>query len=318
MARKYGGAIRRTGRRKGRARLVSKTRAPTSMVARPGLNVSAAKSARFFASLPKMMRLKTSWYADTNYFHLVSTPAQTVYTGYWWIDPLRYDYNVNALGVGANGTNSRANRNWFGTEMESMFLQYSEGRFRTHVLSAEFACDYQRSANNTSPAYDHVSTQVIPTVQIVCAPVPQSFIRNTAGTVHLITESGVLVMGGPDYFSALTKMPGATTKIIPANGNATAPTRFTMTIDGYEHNGNLQSVTATRTWAPGDIFPTLTVTHPAPDQRQVYLFAIRHRTPTTANVVCQINLRASFRLDQHMEFMDKVPLWPYMATNTSN
>jgi len=265
-----------------------------------------------------MLRLKTAWQADTQYDIIVSNPGQAIYTGYFWIDPLRYDYAVNRFGVGVDGTNSRGNRNWFGTEMESMFYQYSEGRFRTHVLNVQLSADYFR---NFTPALaaNAVQQTLTPLVlQFVCATVPQSFIRTSAAAASLVTDAGAVIMNGPDYYSALSKMPGAKSFILPTDGSANTQKNLTMTIDGYEHTGSCQSIIATRTWAPANAAPTLTVTHPDPPARQVFLFAFRFRQLSSNEAVTSLGIRAAFRMDQHMEFCDKVSSWPYLLTGNAN
>lgn len=320
MAKTYGGRIRRTGRSAKRRtqRIVAKSKSSV-LAARPGLNVSAAKAARFFASLPPMMRLKTSWHADTNYSITIANTAVSVFTGYFWIDPLRYDYAVNKVGVGADGTNNRGNRNWFGTEMESMFFQYGEGRFRTHVLNAQFSLDYTKVFTGTHTAATIASGQQPPFFQMVCAAVPQSFIRQSSGASHLVTDAGAFISGGPDYYSALSKLPGAKSWILPTDGSAQSQKNITMTIDAYEHTGQAQSIIVSREWLPAATFPTLTATQPDPSARQVFLFACRFRQLTSdASIILNYGLRAAYRLDQHMEFVDKVPTWPYLASGTSN
>lgn len=320
MAKTYGGRIRRTGRSAKRRtqRIVAKSKYSV-LAARPGLNVSAAKAARFFASLPPMMRLKTAWHADTNYSISIANNAASVYTGYFWIDPLRYDYAVNKVGVGADGTNNRGNRNWFGTEMEAMFFQYGEGRFRTHVLNAQFSLDYTRIFTGTQTAATIASGQQPPFFQMVCASVPQSFIKQSSGVAHLVTDAGVFIAGGPDYYSALSKLPGSKSFVLPTDGSAQSQKNITMTIDAYEHTGSAQSIIATREWLPSNNFPTLAVTHPDPSARQVFLFACRFRQLTSAgSIILDYGLRTAYRLDQHMEFVDKVPTWPYLTSGTSN
>jgi len=320
MAKTYGGRIRRTGRgaKKRTQRIVAKSKTST-LAARPGLNVSAAKGARFFAGLPPMMRLKTSWHADTNYSITIANTAVSVFTGYFWIDPLRYDYAVNKAGVGADGTNNRGNRNWFGTEMESMFYQYSEGRFRTHVLNAQFCLDYTRVFTGTHTAATIASGQQPPFFQMVCATVPQSFIRTSSGSASLVTDAGVFIAGGPDYYSALSKLPGAKSWVLPTDGSAQSQKNITMTIDAYEHTGSAQSIIVNREWLPAASFPTLSITHPDPSARQVFLFACRFRQLTSdASIILNYGLRSAFRLDQHMEFVDKVPTFPYLTSGTSN
>ena len=188
-----------------------------------------------------MMRLKTSWHADTNYSITIANTAVSVFTGYFWIDPLRYDYAVNKVGVGADGTNNRGNRNWFGTEMESMFFQYGEGRFRTHVLNAQFSRLHE-SVHRYPYCRNHCfwpTTSILPNG---LAAVPQSFIRQSSGASHLVTDAGAFISGGPDYYSALSKLPGAKSWILPTDGSAQSQKNITMTIDAYEHTGQAQSI----------------------------------------------------------------------------
>jgi len=319
MAKTYGGRIRRTGRgaKKRVQRIVAKARS-TTLAARPGLNVSSARGARFFASLPPMMRLKIPWQADTNYTIAFNLAARPILTGYWFIDPLRYDQSINIAGVGADGSNTRANRGWFSADLESIFFQYSEGRFRTHSLSTDFILEITRNYGVGTTTAEAFAAARDPTISMCCAAVPLSYLRNAGGGIHNAADAGSIILGGPDYYSALSKTSGTRSFILTSDGSSRAPQRVTMNIDGFEHNGSIQAMTVEKTWTPASSLPTLTATHPNPATRQVYLFAFRANLTAAVNTVVVMNMRTAYRLDQHMEFYDRTPMWPYSAANAGN
>jgi len=310
MAKTYGGRIRRTGRgaKKRTQRIVAKTKS-SSLVGKPGLNVSAAKGARFFASMPPILRFKVPWYADTAY--LVATaqgnPAYSVMNGYFFIDPLNFDASVNSTATTV-GT-----RSWYSSEMKGLFYQYQEARYRTHQLHYDFTVWVNRDTASTNAAEIQSVSASQPPFQLVCSSVPLSYLRNqTTGNQHTAADAGIVYTFQYDYYSALTKSPGTRQYTI---NNVSNRAQGSMIIDGFEHNGQSQSVTCTHTqWTEASQQPVVTFTHPNPGiYRQVYLFAFRMPYLTTTYSGTRINLRAAYRLDQHMEFMDKNPAFPYIA-----
>lgn len=310
MAKTYGGRIRRTGRgaKKRTQRIVAKSKS-TSLVGKPGLNVSAAKSARFFASMPPILRFKLPWYADTAYNLItgVGTGAYLVLNGYFFIDPLTFNYAVNSTGT------SVGTRAWYSSELKGLFYQYQEGRFRTHQLHYDFTVWLNRDTAATAAAEIATVSADQPPFQLACAPVPLSYLRNaTTGNQHAANDAGNLFAGGIDYFSVLTKTSGTRQYTI---NNMNTRAQGSMIIDGFEHNGQIQSMTCTHTqWAEAADQPVVTYNYPNPGlNRQVYLFAFRFPYLQTTNSSTRCNLRAAYRLDQHMEFLDKNPAFPYLS-----
>jgi len=313
MAKTYGGRIRRTGRsaKKRTQRIVAKAKT-TSLAGRPGLNVSAAKSSRFFASMPPILRYKTAWYADTSYNIAAGTqdPAYLVYNGYFWIDPLRFDFPVNAGGA-AIGV-----RSWYSAEMKGLFYQYQEARFRTHVFHYDFTSWMIRYVQATSSESENaLASGEQPPLQIAVAAVPLSYLRQTANTGgnHSANQAGQLFTGTFDYFSSLTKLPGSRHHVLDNSTKSTCS--GSLIIDGYAHNGVLQSMTALNTgWTESVDQPTVSYSYPDPGvNRTVFLVALRFPYLATANSNNRLNLRAAYRMDQHMEFMDKNPAFPYLS-----
>ena len=311
MAKTYGGRIRRTGRsaKKRTQRIVAKAKTSV-LAAKPGLNVSAAKSARFFASMPPMLRYKTAWYADTSYNVAsgVGGDAYLVYNAYFWIDPLRFDYPVNAGGA-AIGV-----RSWYSSEMKGLFYQYQEARFRTHQLHYDFTAWFNRYGGAVTGPEQSQTTADLPPLQICCATVPLSYLRQgPGGANHTAAQAGTLYAGSFDYFSALSKSPGSKQYIL--SNDTKANCSGSMIIDGFAHTGTLQVMTATHTqWTEANDQPTVTFNYPDPGvNRTIFLFAIRFPYLNLPNSNTRLNLRAAYRMDQHMEFMDKNPAFPYLS-----
>jgi len=309
MAKTYGGRIRRIGRKRRVQRVVAKRRT-SSLAARPGLNVSAAKSARFFASLPPMMRFKIPWYADTVYVaqtEVVGVPAvPRVWNAYFYLDPLLFDQPVNNVGVGL------ATQGWYSSEMKGMHYQYSEARFRTHQLHYDFTFSPQRVTNAAVTAAQLANTAQTPMISIACMPVPLKYMRTGANVPHTVAEAGTLFVGGYDYYSALTQTPGAreyTISTLSGSPNCSG----SMIIDGFAHNGQSQVQTVNRTaWAQDQDQPVIQYVPANPGtDRTVFLFTLRLPYNPDENCTWRFALRAAYRLDQHMEFYDKTPAFPY-------
>lgn len=310
MAKTYGGRIRRTGRgaKKRTQRIVAKTKS-SSLVGKPGLNVSAAKSARFFASIPPILRFKIPWFADTAYILATgnAAPAYSVLNGYFFIDPLNFDSQVNSAGT------SVGTRSWYSSEMKGLFYQYQEARYRTHQLHYDFTLWLNRDTAATGAAEIASVSADQPPFQLACATVPLSYLRNAGtGNQHGSADAGQVYTQQFDYFSALTKNPGTRQYTI---NNTISRAQGSMIIDGFEHNGQIQSMTCTHTqWTEASQQPVVTYTNPNPGIfRQVFLFTFRMPYLTTTNSSTRVNLRAAYRMDQHMEFMDKNPAFPYLA-----
>jgi len=316
MAKTYGGRIRRTGRdaKKRTQRIVAKSRSIT-LAGRPGLNVSAAKSSRFFASMPPILRFKVPWYCDTAYNFALGqgAGAYLVFNAYWWIDPLRFDYPTN-LAAPTVGT-----RGFYSSEMKGMFFQFQEARFRTHQLQYEFTPWINRASAGGTADEIALNSAPQPPVSIACAAVPLSYLRQgPGGAAHTPAQAGTVYAGSYDYYSVLTKTPG--TREYTLTEGSRNKCSGSMIVDGYSHNGTIQSMTCTHTgWTEAAEQPTVIYNYPDPGvNRTVFLFCIRVPYIQTVNGAPRIQLRGAYRLDQHIEFIDKNPAFPYLSALPQN
>lgn len=314
MGKFFRGRIKRTGRYR-RARLskgpslyrtVSKM--PVSnpyKTARIGLNTY---SSRFFPSLPPRMNICSSSYADTKYdMQIGGLPAadgtgQTI-CYYFWIDAINLGFQINAAGP-------QGQQVFYSPNVLSLFALYKEAQLRTSVLNFSVAAEYSKVLG-LNPTSNEVNFKYEPVVQMAVVPIPLGYLKNQAGNPHLANQAGTLFFG-VDYYSALTQMKGAKTYVVPLSGDR--PSQHSkITIDGYDHNGEPQVIRNDNQWNPANGFPALQVDFPAQEQRNVFLFAFRLRSIRYANVQQFIHPRFSYKLDQHLTFLDLTPPQPYVT-----
>lgn len=285
-------------------------------VARIGLNTMGT---RFFPALPQRLQLKVPFYADTKMNTNIFTAAQNSNGGgytncfYWFIDPL--DMSRDQLSLG-----HQASTKFYSAALPKLLTLYAEGQYRTHHLSMELTGEYFRQIGSTTATTNETYTQAEPNIHFACAPVSLTYLRNSVGSQHVITDAGT-IYSGVDYYSALTQMPGSKSFLIPTSGQRT-PIRTSMIIDGFAHDGTSQSVRSTITWSPQTAgnppsIPTPVITYPNIQLRNVYLFAVRVRGIYYANVIQTASVRMSLNLEQHMTFIDPYPQYPYSTDGTA-
>jgi len=280
----------------------------TPLKASSGLNVS---NPRFFSRLPISLNIKTPWQADTRYtFDTAAGNGFTTSCSYVFLDPLNIQRVVNADGAVQVG-----NRSWYSSDMLGLFALYQEGRYRTHVFNYDFVVDYNKQfqAGATAQAIGSVSD---PSLEICVAAVPLSYLRTSVGAPHVIAEAGTLY-AGVDYFSALSKEVGVRTHSISSDGSGRKASG-SIVIDAFDHDGTSQSITASFTWAQTSNYPTTVYTMPDPPNRKVILIAARYKyLGLPGSLIHNLSLRAAYRLDQHMTFLDRVPSFPYVTAGVA-
>jgi len=305
MAKKY--KLRPTGRKYPRP-----VRAQTRMNpyrARPGLNTYSSARSRYFSPLPKMMQLKTPWYADCRYFLPYSNTgaAGTVAgaCGYWFIDPLDMSRPCATHGTGVGG------KYFFSPDLGGFLSLYQEARFRTHVLNINFTVDNSAHATAGATAVD-LANPMRGVLHIAVMAVPLTYLRKTDLSSHTIAETGQLFQG-VDYYAALSQQPGCKQLVIPLDGSQNSIKGCRVELDGYEHNGAAQTIRASMTWAPAANEPTINVAYPDPTARNVFLIATRVIGAASTTVTNQIYIRTEMKIEQHLVFTDKFPCFPYVV-----
>lgn len=284
------------------------TRSP--YVAKQGLNVSP--SSRYFSPLPYKMDVRTDWLGDTRYEHILGggitiTPRTECH--FVFLDPLNMTNPINSSGYVGVG-----NQYFWSADMGAMLQLYQEAVIRSSVLNMELTADYLCSINNNVPEQAYESANK-PTINFACAQVPLTYLRTSAGALFTIAAAGT-PQQGVDYYSALTQAPGAKCGTI-TYGESGSTFKARLTIDGYAHNGVQQTITSSMNWVPaaqGSI-PVITNAFPNPGQRNVFLLAWRYRYNPVSDVVQTVQVRASFKLEQHLVLQDKYPAFPYILGN---
>lgn len=301
--------LRRTGRSamKYRKKRTTGLISTSNYVAKQGLNVSP--STRYFAPLPYKMNVRTDWMADTRYEFVLgggvnNQPRTEVM--YVFLDPLNMTSPVNNQNY-----NNMGNRYFWSADLGAMLSLYQEAVFRTHVLNLELTADYTKTvlAGTGAPSMDSTTE---PSVHVACCQVPLTYLRRMDGTLMPQGNAGIPQFG-VDYYSALTQSPGAKCGTI-GWGQSASSFKSRLTIDGYAHNGVQQTITSSMAWDPAAQAntPVVTYAYPNPGQRNVFLIAVRVRYNPVTDITQTVNIRAAFKLEQHLVLQDKYPAFPYI------
>jgi len=285
------------------------SRGQMTIAARSGLNVSADKRKRYFTPIPKAMRFKIPWLGSTHYPWTCSSTDGGLkpVTSYVFIDPLNYQGNIGPT----DSSQPMALTVWYSPQLFSMLIYYAEGRYRTHSLKASISYDWKRKPAVDSSNDLIASGSMIPALQVAFAKVPLSYLRKSDGEPHVVDDAGTLFEDGYDYFTALQTDYSAKARLLSTNGNSNSIVTLNSDIDVYEHNGNPQVITTTRTWNADADHPSIQYSHPNPSTRQVYLLAFRTAYSLEPFDEATLLIRVAYQLDQHMEFSDPQPVRPY-------
>lgn len=320
MAKVYKGRIRRTGRRyrapyrrvSSVLRSVGKFSMPASnpyRTSRIGLNTF---SNRFFPPLPPRMNVAVPAYGDTKYDLPIGNLAgpdgsgQTV-CHYFWIDAISLANLINNAGP-------QGQSNFYGPHLISLFSVYKEAHLRTTTLSFSVTAEYAKNFG-ANPTANEINFKYDPVVQLAVCPMPLGYLKDANGAQHTAAQAGT-VHFGVDYYSSLTQMKGAKTYVVPTSGDRNAQ-YGKMTIDGFDHNGEPMTIQSNNAWQPNSTFPVINVNFPAQEQRNVFLFAFRIRTLRYANVNQLIFPRFSYKMTQHLTYIDPTPPQPYVTANVA-
>lgn len=302
MAKGYS-KMRRTGKYQRRKR--TNARVTNSLRPRAGLNTM---SLRFFPKLPNRMQVAIPSYGDTIYNMFAGVGAifsDNARAAYFWIDAINPELFIGAL-AGAS------RRYMFSPQFKQLMTLYGEARLRTTVLnyefSGEFSKTYGAAATPQELAYEHN-----PQFHLAVCTVPLSYLKDSAGAQHTVIQAGSLFFD-MDYYSAVSQLPGCKTYVIPLTGDR-PPIKGSCIVDGYEHTGSTIVANSAVTWpAQGIGFPTVVptsiITYNQGTQRNVILIAMRIRGVSIGNTSQVVQLRASYKMDQHYTLVDPMPLQP--------
>jgi len=306
MAKKY--RLRPTGRKY--ARPVRALQITNPYRARPGLNTYSSARSRYFNPLPKMMQLKSSWYADSKYSIPFANTGTFVAGGtacaYWFIDPLNMANPTSTYGTGTGG------KYFYSPDLGGFLALYQEARFRTHVLninvSGELESQFGPDITNQA-IFNNKHTTVL---HVAITQVPLAYLKKADNSAHVIGEAGQ-VFQQVDYYTSLSQQPGVKQMVIPIDGSLNSIKSARIEIDAFDHNSVAQIIRSSQTWAAPADNPTVAVTYPDPATRNVFLVACRVGGLPTNSKTNILYVRTEMKLDQHLTFTDKFPSFPYVT-----